>query len=180
MKSLLIFFYLTIITLLTSTISYSQTLTFPEDLDGIYKKWEGMTEIQKEEFLQGYKGYLISGSGKIISIEDGGSIFGCERSKHTWLFGLMPNCYQVTVMRIAPKCDGLGNLDVFGIKTPGVQACIKLHLTKLHFSKKDKAKLLTLKNGEILNYKNCKIIRITNVFYSSAYCDANFSININQ
>jgi hypothetical protein len=179
MKSLLIFFYLTIITLLTSTISYSQTLTFPEDLDGIYKKWEGMTEIQREEFLKGYKENLISGSGKIISIEDGGTILGCKLSKHNQFFGLMPNCYEVYVMRIAPEC-ALGGLDVFGIKIPGAQECLKLHTTVLSFSKKDKAKLLTLKKGEILKYTNCKIFYISNAFHSTVYCDAKFSININQ
>jgi hypothetical protein len=174
MKSLLVFLYLTIITLLTSTNSYCQTLRFPEDLDGIYKKWEGMTAIQKKEFLQAYNGNLISGSGKIISIEDGGSIFGCERSKHTWLFGLMPSCYKVSVMRIAPECS-LGGLDAFGIKVPRAQECLKLHTTELYFSKKEKTKLLTLKKGEILNYNNCKILYISNAFYSSVYCDADFS-----
>jgi len=179
MKSLLIFFYITIITLLTSTISYSQTLRFPEDLDGIYKKWEGMTDIQKKEFLQGYNGNLISGSGKIFSVEDGGSIFGCKRSKHTWLFGIFPDCYKVSVIRIAPECVTRG-LDAFGIKIPGVQECLKLHTTELYFSKKEKVKLLNLKNGETLNFSNCKILDIWNNFFSHVYCDAQFSININQ
>jgi len=179
MKSLILFLYLTIITIFNPTHSYSQTLSFPDELDGIYKKWEGMTDIQKKEFLQGYKGNLISGVGKIISIKDGGSVFGCERSKHTWLFGIFPDCYKVSVIRIAPECV-TGGLDAFGIKIPGVQECLKLHTTQLYFSKKEKAKLLTLKNGETLNYSNCKILYISNHFYSEVFCDAQFPININQ
>ena len=148
MKSILLLLYLIIINLLASTLSHSQTIRFPEDLDGIYKKWEVMTDIQKKEFLQGYKGNLISGSGRIYSIEDRDSIFGCYESKHRWLFGLMPDCYEVSVIRNVPDCVGI----------PGLKECLKLHNTHLYFSKKEKAKLLTLNKGEILNYNNCKIV----------------------
>ena len=175
MKPILLFLYL-IITLLTPTLSYSKTLQFPDDLDEIYKKWEGMTDIQKSEFLKEFKGDLISGSGKIISIEDGGSFFGCKGSRHTKFFGKLPNCYQVSVMRVRPECSlkGLENLDVFGIEIPGAKECPKLHTTELYFNKKEKAELLKLNKGEILNYHECKLVRIVNLFYSEVHCDASF------
>jgi len=137
-KSLILFLYLTTITIFNPTLSYSQTLNFPDDLDIVFKKWEGMTDIQQEKFLNGFKGKLISGSGRIYSIKDGGSIFGCEKSKHTWLFGIFPDCFKVSVIRNTPECETLG-LELFGIKQPGGQECLKRHTTQLYFSKKDKA-----------------------------------------
>jgi hypothetical protein len=82
-------------------------------------------------------------------------------------------------MRIAPEC-ALGGLDVFGIKVPKAQECLKLHTTQLYFSKKEKIKLLTLKKGDTLNYNSCKVLYISNAFYSSVYCDAQFSDNVKQ
>lgn len=169
-RTRLVLFALTLFIL--SPVALAQIIKFPEDADVIYENWDAMTDLRKKNYLAGFKGNLLSGNGKVISVEDGGNLFGCANSRYTKIFGLLPDCYKVAVMRLAPNCPS-GGLEIFGLKPDGMKKCAKLHLANLYFSKKDKRNLLLLKKGQKINFANCRVVQISNGFYAEFYCDAN-------
>ena len=90
-RKLYLKFIFIIISTLTYSFSYGQSLQFPDAVE----KFIGMTEIQQKEYEKTILNEKISGGGNIFNVEECG-LFSQSKS-----FG--KKCYEVTVDKGAPR-----------------------------------------------------------------------------